>query len=1440
MYNKRVLSTAVSELGKAKAPTKKRDIPVPLEKISRPFVSSDGYKQGPPPIGQHYRIPSDTLYNPTPYKIKAVSDNNITQYLEPGDTTSKVFPGANYVDEYPAMAMGGNRGTNRALFYKEGGEYYDDELTQEEIDDLIAQGYVVEDLPSAKIGGSLLTKKVTCKNCGWKWDAADGGDDITTCHKCGGQGLVHAQFGTFNNWKKKNVDQPIADAEPTPGVQQIPEVEASASDTKRKLHVKLIDKANALARTVEGRRVWGENGPGNWSADELKKYVDNVKEYNNQAQKYERDRRLVQEGKLSTDVFAQRFKDGNWARFDENTAKENYKGAYKNAVDEGNERKEKNMAVTDAVLELTGAPSLSRIASDPLGTLKGVGQTVADVASLPVGLSTGAYNYATDGNFDMGKNVIGQNYGEGLNETMDALTVLPFLGEAFNVGRNIVKPAIGTSDIVTQNIDDFLRLSQGEEIAGYNAAKMSKHDVTRLAPTEREIIANMPEEQFKNIVVKPNGQIVPGNTQSASEILTGKNAVKPMTAEAYTQNFNDNIHVLNEIINKNNKSGAAYSVSRLTPEGQLVFETPQQTINGVNIPQGQRTWQVDVKPGEWTGEVDDIANRAYLETIPGLNMKNSARSIFPDNTIRRGTGAYESINDYLKQLNMGRVKSGFNIQTDTSRGLWENAIAKNKAVGYYGNMNALKDPAVFGAMKKKGGEKKFSRSLEAKNRLFAENPLFKKKKSKKKKIFDPNAKYYQTGGSNVTQLSPEEEQEFQTFYNTLPDNLMQDDPEYDIRGYWDSEGRPGEFNYDQPTEEDGYYHGYSINSNTGEYLKAPTHSTFQHAVDEDRKMGYRPVTNVYGRNIATENESIIPEEQQSFLRNTEGPANYIEADLTPEEIEQYRAGGYIIDELPVAQKGGSQVYTYSDRPEAKYKKDASGNWLISLPSTKGSYVPIKDPTGKRAGELNEKAKPVEKPTLMTKAYSSVKDFNRLPEKDKKARASMYAYNESMRQKGYEFNPITGQYQSKNIPSAANNYNDGAIQSVDSFWTLPLLGTSAGVNAIKALPAIATDATALARTALNTNLLGSVPGATVGNLVNSAFIANSIYNTPKNAKDWYDVSQGKKDWKDAAVGTAEIGLGLLGSGPGWKSIGQDLSAAEAATKLRVGKVATVVGNKLEKTARVVNQGAYNFAKMTEDIMRLSPTGNKTANVLKAVRNTGLKTLKNTVRGSEYGLSKIRQGYEFPLLKTQGTRSAGTNWIDDAGNISKQWSPGARREYTGLEKWTTPNYLMKTYTTANGIAHFPEYMAKHERSLEKISENPENAKNYINLGWNMIRQIGDMTTLNKTMDAINTPMKAVQYGKEASQEEDPLKATWKGFKSLVSIGAMPRLSTTDIIRRKEGGDTDINKHRQLLRDWTYGADIGMLQEADGGEYWEDEIDDATRAQLLAQGYQIEDLD
>jgi hypothetical protein len=138
---------------------------------------------------------------------------------------------------------------------------------------------------------------------------------------------------------------------------------------------------------------------------------------------------------------------------------------------------------------------------------------------------------------------------------------------------------------------------------------------------------------------------------------------------------------------------------------------------------------------------------------------------------------------------------------------------------------------------------KYSRSLDATNKLFTENFLFAKPKSRKNKVFDPNAKYYAKGGALLT--------------------------------------------------------------------KEVT----------CKKCGWEWDAADGGKDITTCHKC-----------NGQG--------------------------LIHAQKGGSQIYKYADRPEATYKKDAKGNWLINLPSTKGEYVPIKDPTGKRAGELNEKAKPI--------------------------------------------------------------------------------------------------------------------------------------------------------------------------------------------------------------------------------------------------------------------------------------------------------------------------------------------------------------------------------------------------------------------------------------------------------------------------------------------------
>ena len=47
-----------------------------------------------------------------------------------------------------------------------------------------------------KYGGGLLSRTVTCSNCGWSWKGVEGGEDVMTCHKCGGTAkLAKAQNG---------------------------------------------------------------------------------------------------------------------------------------------------------------------------------------------------------------------------------------------------------------------------------------------------------------------------------------------------------------------------------------------------------------------------------------------------------------------------------------------------------------------------------------------------------------------------------------------------------------------------------------------------------------------------------------------------------------------------------------------------------------------------------------------------------------------------------------------------------------------------------------------------------------------------------------------------------------------------------------------------------------------------------------------------------------------------------------------------------------------------------------------------------------------------------------------------------------------------------------------------------------------------------------------
>jgi hypothetical protein len=142
----------------------------------------------------------------------------------------------------------------------------------------------------------------------------------------------------------------------------------------------------------------------------------------------------IRNSDLDSGTIAALYKGFKLDTVDPNVMKEGYKGQWQDAVNEANARKEANMGVTNTALELLGGGAY-RVAADPLGTLKGVGQTVGDIATLPFGLATGVYNYATDGNFDMGTNAWGDSYGKGLSQTGDVLSAIPGLGAAGKLAK---------------------------------------------------------------------------------------------------------------------------------------------------------------------------------------------------------------------------------------------------------------------------------------------------------------------------------------------------------------------------------------------------------------------------------------------------------------------------------------------------------------------------------------------------------------------------------------------------------------------------------------------------------------------------------------------------------------------------------------------------------------------------------------------------------------------------------------------------------------------------------------------------------------------------------------------------------------------------------------------------------------------------------------------
>ena len=238
-----------------------------------------------------------------------------------------------------------------------------------------------------------------------------------------------------------------------------------------------------------------------------------------------------------------------------------------------------------------------------------------------------------------------------------------------------------------------------------NKSGLTKEEaLAKASSKDKDSVSKMSETEFENTVLKPNGEIVPYYQGSLESQFSGSQNVTALSPKQYADEFNSRLDLLNDIIAQRNKSGVNYQVKGLDESGILTFYTPpgqkgknpliKRGLEDVNIPEGESSWNVRLNPGQWRGNVEDIANKEYFRSIPGLEMSNTTSGVFADNVPRKGTGAYEAINEYLKRFDLGRVKPGFNSQTEFSRGAWENFIKSGRGVGYYASPKT-----VYGTMK---------------------------------------------------------------------------------------------------------------------------------------------------------------------------------------------------------------------------------------------------------------------------------------------------------------------------------------------------------------------------------------------------------------------------------------------------------------------------------------------------------------------------------------------------------------------------------------------------------------------------------------------------------------------------------------------------------------------------------------------------------------------
>lgn len=172
--------------------------------------------------------------------VQRLYEKNPEFYLEGQTDPSTHFMESGDSMVYPLVVEGddGNLMFDRKEGRSQGIKFPTDEIAQ-----WFAENYKdgTDVLKEKQRGGGLLDKTMKCNSCAWEWKAADGGADVSTCHKCGSKALPKAQDGLG-----------VGVPDPTPQINFMKDWASSA------MHNKMLDASSSsdkFKNKVKGART---------------------------------------------------------------------------------------------------------------------------------------------------------------------------------------------------------------------------------------------------------------------------------------------------------------------------------------------------------------------------------------------------------------------------------------------------------------------------------------------------------------------------------------------------------------------------------------------------------------------------------------------------------------------------------------------------------------------------------------------------------------------------------------------------------------------------------------------------------------------------------------------------------------------------------------------------------------------------------------------------------------------------------------------------------------------------------------------------------------------------------------------------------------------------------------------------------------------------------